>query len=104
MYGLLFYMLITHIYAFLVLVGEGRREIWKCSRIWKQQKTDITARLCTSLEDDETVQGDLEKELLEYESINFLTISYTLEEIILIQLIKIWQGILWDQVLSVRMG
>ena len=42
-----------------------------------------------SLEDDETVQGDLEKELVEYESINFLTISYTLEEIIFIQLIKI---------------
>lgn len=91
-------------YVFLVLVGEGRREIWTRSRIWKQQETDITARLCISLEDDETVQGDLEKELLEYENINFLTISYTLEEIILVQLIKIWWGILWDQVLSVCMG
>lgn len=89
---------------FLFLLGGGRREIWACSRTWKQQETDITARLCVSLEDDETVQGDLEKELLEYESINFLTVSYTLEEIILVQLIKNGWGILWDQVLNVCMG
>lgn len=45
--------------------------------------------LYISLVDDKIVQDDLEKEFLAYEGINFLPISNTLEEIILVQLIKI---------------
>ena len=46
-----------------------------------QQKTDITAMLYIDLVDNETIQDDLEKEFLKYESINFLTATYTLEDI-----------------------
>lgn len=45
--------------------------------------------LCISLVDNETVEDDLDKEVLECEGISFLTMSYMLEEVILVQLIKI---------------